>query len=595
MNRKACEAYFADQESDGQAAIAPYSRKWRQFIAAFSRFYEGVAGASFTPDEPWSLFELPDLAVVVAGLNSTMAESHRPGDHYGELGEGQLRWFASRLADYRDRGWLRIAAMHHHPSRAAAGAQESLRDLASLDRLLGQPGLVSLLLHGHGNGGRPRRLRSGLITLSAGSAAVTGRAGEPDQAGQVPNQYQLITLRPDRITRHARRYDAGTGGWTGDHRISRGGSAWHSEHAYRLSEADAALSARPAARPDDESSRERRLLRLASDSATPRPAASPGEDFLQRVAQATRVRFPEATVTVRRAGSYLRVTSPLPGGGAEQWPVGVADGQVTSEVLDTFLTVVHARFVSADPCVRSEFVYAAPPVPDALAARARRLNVRLRSFVEYQGLLDLRPLVERQNDRLLSDQMYPARMYVPQRFRVAGGLVAEHRDTEICHGLIEQAIDWLSADGPRFVMILGDFGRGKTAFLRQLARTIPAELPALLPVLVELRKLEKAPSLDELLAQHLVSQGVEDLGPAKLRYMISSGRLALLFDGFDELEAPGGLRQRRRLPEGAARLRDRPGQGRADQPDPAFPVGEPDPHPAGVSGSDASHQPGRGA
>ena len=60
--------------------------------------------------------------------------------------------------------------------------------------------------------------------------------------------------------------------------------------------------------------------------------------------------------------------------------------------------------------------------------------------------------------------------------------------------------------------------------------------PALLPVLVELRSLEKAPTLDELLGQHLVRQGVEDINPAKLRYMIRSGRLALLFDGFDELE-----------------------------------------------------------
>ena len=58
----------------------------------------------------------------------------------------------------------------------------------------------------------------------------------------------------------------------------------------------------------------------------------------------------------------------------------------------------------------------------------------------------------------------------------------------------------------------------------------------MLPVLVELRSLEKAPTLDELLAQHLVRQGVDDISPAKLRYMIRRGRLALLFDGFDELE-----------------------------------------------------------
>ena len=107
---------------------------------------------------------------------------------------------------------------------------------------------------------------------------------------------------------------------------------------------------------------------------------------------------PEATVTVRWEGHYLRVTNPLPGGGAEQWPVGVTEGQLTSDALDAFLTQVHARFASADPSVRSEFVYGEPPVPDELAARARRANVRLRSFVEYQGLLDLRPLVRRQTE-----------------------------------------------------------------------------------------------------------------------------------------------------------------------------------------------------
>ncbi|HTQ93623.1 MAG TPA: NACHT domain-containing protein, partial [Streptosporangiaceae bacterium] len=89
---------------------------------------------------------------------------------------------------------------------------------------------------------------------------------------------------------------------------------------------------------------------------------------------------------------------------------------------------------------------------------------------------------------------------------------------------------------PGLVVVLGDFGRGKTSFLRQLTRTLPAELPGLLPVLVELRGLEKAPTLDELLSQYLVRQGVEDVNPAKLRYMITSGRVGLLFDGFDELE-----------------------------------------------------------
>ena len=95
---------------------------------------------------------------------------------------------------------------------------------------------------------------------------------------------------------------------------------------------------------------------------------------------------------------------------------------------------------------------------------------------------------------------------------------------------------WLGDDAARLVMVLGDFGRGKTALLRQLARTLRTTLPDLWPVLVELRSLEKAPSLDELLGQHLIRHQIEDFNASKLRYMIRSGRLALLFDGFDELE-----------------------------------------------------------
>ncbi|HET9253640.1 MAG TPA: metallophosphoesterase [Pseudonocardiaceae bacterium] len=117
VNRMACAAYFGDQEADECEPVAPYWPKWRHFADAFERFYEGVEGVSFTPDEPWTLFEMPDLNVVVAGLNSTMAESHREEDHYGWVREHQLRWFADRLARYRDQGWLRLGAVP--PQRGA--------------------------------------------------------------------------------------------------------------------------------------------------------------------------------------------------------------------------------------------------------------------------------------------------------------------------------------------------------------------------------------------------------------------------------------------------------------------------------------------
>ena len=53
---------------------------------------------------------MPDLGVIVAGLNSTMAMSHRAEDDNGELGLPQLSWFTERLKKH-DR--LVVAAVYH--------------------------------------------------------------------------------------------------------------------------------------------------------------------------------------------------------------------------------------------------------------------------------------------------------------------------------------------------------------------------------------------------------------------------------------------------------------------------------------------------
>jgi WD40 repeat protein/3',5'-cyclic AMP phosphodiesterase CpdA len=521
VNRKACEGYFATEEADERSPVPPYFPKWKQFVAAFEDFYTGVTGVSFSPDEPWTLFEIPDLAVVVAGLNSTMAESHRDGDHYGWLGEAQLHWFAGRLASHCEQGWLRLAAVHHNAVRGAVRDDENLRDADDLDRILGEPGLVNLLLHGHTHDGRLHRLGSGLVVLSTGSAAVAPDA----RPAEVPNQYQLVTVTADGFTRHARQYAPGQRRWIADTRISRNGSDWIDHQPHPMTSAHGTFPP-PAVPPIEEMAQHHGRNRR-------RPESGFRDDgLLGLVAEATRVRHPDATVVARPG--YLRVSNPLPdGGGVDMWPVGVVEAEDDlSQALDRFVAQVHARFASANPAVRSQLVYAGAPAPDQLVRRARGKGVRLRSFVDYQGLLDLHPLVARQAARLEVDRLYPPALYIPQRYR----LVKIRGEGEIDSGLAERVIDWLRASDARFVMVLGDFGRGKTALLRHIARTLPAVLPDLLPILVELRSLEKAPSLDELLVQHLVRQEVEDIDLAKLRYMIRTGQLALLFDGFDELE-----------------------------------------------------------
>ena len=319
INRKACEAYFAEQESDETRPVAPYWPKWRQFAAAFDDFYAGIA--TFTPDEPWTLFEMPELAVVVAGLNSTMAESHRDTDHYGWSGEHQLRWFADRLGGYRARGWLRLAAIHHNAVRGAVMDDENLRDANDLDRLLGETDLANLLLHGHTHDGKMHWLPSGLPVLSTGSAAVDASA----RPTEVPNQYQLITVRRDGLTRYARQYALGQRRWIGDTRISRTGSDWRDTRPHQLSDVDTTFPLW-SARADEKNGTGGTDASGRKRSANEPAAASPQAEFLTRIAEASRVRFPQATLTERPEGSYLRVSHPLPGGGAEQQPVGVIEG-----------------------------------------------------------------------------------------------------------------------------------------------------------------------------------------------------------------------------------------------------------------------------
>ena len=530
VNRQACQAYFLDQEAEDNQPVPPFFPKWKHFAAAFAAFYEDVDGATFTPDEPWSLFEMPEIAVVVAGLNSTIKQSHIVHDDHGWVGNLQLERFAARLEGYRERGWLRIVAINHCIGRGSVPRFE-VRDTVAFEQLICKNGLVNILLHGGTQDPLISRLNSGHPSLAAGDAFIK----TPES---ITGQYQLITVRRDSFTRYARQYSAELSSWSAGTRHIKNGGNWIDRKLYNLLDVGKVFPAQPIAGSTENKFGKAvpRDIDHGSNQRTDRILFTASEKFYERVADATRARWPDSVITP--LPDYLRVTRSS-GGFTKQWPVGVVDGHVTHAAVRAFGTGIHAQFASADPHVESQLVYGGPPATNELIMEAQRNGFHLCSFIEYQGLLDLRPLTQAQSERLATDRIYPERLYVPQRFRqlsegnraISHGLIAD-----IQPGLIGQTIDWMGADDARLVVVLGDFGRGKTAFLRQLARSLPRELKSPLPVLVELRNLEKAPTLDALLVQHLAMQGVDDINPTKLRYMIRSGRIVLLFDGFDELE-----------------------------------------------------------
>ncbi|WP_156095183.1 TIR domain-containing protein, partial [Nocardia lijiangensis] len=154
VSKVACHAYFLNCEARERTPQPPYFPKLEQFARLFGELYQGLDHLVFDVGQPWTLFPIPELRVVVAGLNSTMAATHRAEDDYGSIGEPQAAWFAERLRAFEELGWLRVGVLRHDPvpgSAAAAHDPALLRDAETLSRLLG--GRLHLLLHGPGPGG----------------------------------------------------------------------------------------------------------------------------------------------------------------------------------------------------------------------------------------------------------------------------------------------------------------------------------------------------------------------------------------------------------------------------------------------------------
>jgi uncharacterized protein YjbI with pentapeptide repeats len=198
-------------------------------------------------------------------------------------------------------------------------------------------------------------------------------------------------------------------------------------------------------------------------------------------------------------------------------------------VLDAFLQQIDARYRRDDSGMISTLIYRGELASEELRRRATARRVRLQSFIEYQGLIDFSQYLLWQTARLEKDLVYPPAIYVDQRMRVLEPEEGEEKDA------LTELTAWLGSPHGRFAVVLGDFGTGKTFLLHELARRMGTSGGPLVPVLLEMRSLEKARSLDELVAQHLARAKMEAIRLPAFNFMLAEGRIALLFDGFDEL------------------------------------------------------------
>ncbi|WP_264482881.1 TIR domain-containing protein [Streptomyces pinistramenti] len=499
VSQAACRGYFHTCEADEIPPQPPYWPKWRHYTRLFRGLYEGL-DTVFDSDQPWTLFPVPELHTVIAGFNSSIAYSHRPDDQYGFLGRDQATWFAEALRGYEDEGWLRIGALRHPLTGRrrpgdAPGGPGPLRDVDTFTRLTAPR--LHLLLHGPSGGPRTSTAEPAhdLLPLTAGELPLFGSAA--------PARFELLRVSADKVTR-----------WTGEEPTEPDGFpvSWRSAHRIFLPPGEPTAPL-PAAAPADN-----------------RSVEEPADSLAERVKEVCRARQEGVRLRDVPRGTPEDLTQIMvtwnDEGVVRQQRIAVHPGTPTDDELDRFL----AQALATDTGSEAELVHAGPPPEPALRERAGRRGIRVRSFLEFQGLLDLRAYVTAQTARLGNDDRYAPDLYLPQRYRDA-----ERPDGEEREGLVEAMLQLLETDHGRFMLLLGDFGHGKTFALRELARRIPERLPHLTPLLIPLNTLDRAHSLEGLVAAHLAGHDVDTIDLRALRYMLGQGRVVLLFDGFDEL------------------------------------------------------------
>lgn len=261
------------------------------------------------------------------------------------------------------------------------------------------------------------------------------------------------------------------------------------------------------------------------------------DPYLGRIEQITALHHPTATLTRRAAEapfSGLIEVEVDHGGFYDKHLVAALDKSISSELIGHYVTHIEKPFRNQNPYLRSTIVHQGEPASKELREDTfQRRNIKLTTFREYQGLFDLTPYLQWQTARLESSHVYPPNIYVdpPATYEVSGSL-ERHR--------VENALRFLwdllaSPDQRRFALVLGEFGAGKTFLLRELCRRMVVEKHPVWPVLVEMDKLEKRHDLPTLLAAHFAQADVPGFNYKAFQYMLDQGRIALLFDGFDEL------------------------------------------------------------
>lgn len=503
VNWDLSHAYFSECRAYKRHPREPYTRKW----IFYQHFVSELHGEeAFTEDQPYRLYRFDDLGIVVAGLNSTWRESHREGDHYGWCGMEQLRWFEDQLRGVT--GLARIGLVHHNVKRKALADNENLRDFDDFERILAPQ--LDLLLHGHTHAGKEDRLTDGTLVLATGSAALTSDW----RPAKVGNQYQLLHLSREQLTRYGRIWDGAQ--WTPDTRVGRKPDEWQIDIPFK---------------PPGWQLSDWMETPIAVDDKWPEDRIRRDDDFVSQVEYVTRRDVGmEARIERRSKGrpplDYLLIVRPA----APVRCVGVLDETIDQNALDRFDELVFGPLRERGS---PEFViiHRGPDMP-GLRIAARNQGIHIKTWNEYNDLLEPSTYANWLRTELDSDELYPQLLYLEQRFRDIDRF-GKH-SSKIHNDLVGEIYDSMLDEDGCFVLLLGDAGYGKSFLVRRLAYLmLHNNRVSVTPIVIYLRDRDKRQTIEEMVSNVLIPSRAK-FNVDRFQHSLEGGSLALLIDGYDE-------------------------------------------------------------
>jgi hypothetical protein len=503
-------------EDEGREPDPRLLDKWKPFDALAFALAGDKTGPLFeaTSDQPWQAHGVHQLQITAMALNSVRHMDHQDHGRLG-LGDDQLAAAIRHLSEVNTRAMVRVAVMAHSP--ALLPEREALLGLLQHE--------VDLMLTGAATPGHAPA--AGRVVDRQVVAGLRADGGSP--------LANLLVVTEDEISIHPLYYDQGTGHF--EPAVEPPPRTVRRHHRNdQQPEAGGRGRPRPEPLSPDGSGDELDALghidgMVDGGRSAHRSMRHPLDELVTEVRQATEFLHPHATVEWRDAGHLVVVRAV--GANRAQYPIKAIDGPATREAIDEFDVVVRRFRRWYGSTVIGTLVHTGPAADKQLNDHAFANNVDLMPLSRYLGIVDFRPYLDRLRRQLGRDDAYAPALYLPHRYETLAGSL----DGTAAH---ESLLDRLRGPGGGIYVVLGQAGIGKTFLLRQLARALSepeadGSDPVVTPLLVSLRQLLRAtPSLDGILAAHLAENDCGGQDPNAVDHLIRSGRIALLFDGYDE-------------------------------------------------------------